>query len=157
VRDVRAADVIRMKHSNLKFLAAGILLALGAGCSSQEEFALIATEKAPAAEGVVTVDAGEPNENSTLNISVENLAPPDRLTPPAATYVVWAKSAETPEAKPINLGALDVDSEALDGELETLTPLRQFELFITAEASAEVTEPTGDPVLLTTVNIIEED
>ncbi len=42
-------------------------------------------------------------------------------------------------------------SKNLDGELETTTPFRSFELFITAEPSSAVTAPKGERMLWATI------
>jgi len=46
--------------------------------------------------------------------------------------VVWARADGAGSAQ--NLGALHVDKD-LDGTLKTVTPLRTFDVFITAESS----------------------
>ena len=74
---------------------------------------------------------------------MKNLAPPERVSAGATTYSVWIQ----PEgAVPQNIGALEVDHE-LTGRLETLTPLHEFELFITTELDQTVVAPKGPRVL----------
>ena len=103
----------------------------------------------PAAEGTVLVTSG-PNQNTRLKITVHHLAHPDRLGPGATVFVVWARPAER-GASLQNLGALRVDND-LDGSLETVTPLRNFELLITAEAEAGSLQPSGEPLISARVN-----
>lgn len=100
----------------------------------------------PSAEGMVRLGPTT-NDNTSIDLTVEHLAKPERLTPPASVYVVWTKPAEAEEAQ--NIGALKVDEE-LTGRLTTVSPLHSFELFVTAEPNAQVTEPSGDPLLWTT-------
>jgi hypothetical protein len=49
-----------------------------------------------------------------------------------------------------NVGALHVN-EKLDGKLETVTALKQFLLFITAEPSPSAMVPTGKALMKTNV------
>lgn len=100
----------------------------------------------PAAEATVRLGQAA-NDNTSIDLTVEHLAQPERLDPPANVYVVWTKPPEEQEAQ--NIGALKVD-EDLTGRLTTVSPLHSFELFVTAEQSAQVTEPTGEPLLWTT-------
>jgi hypothetical protein len=88
------------------------------------------------------------NDNTSIEIRVKHLAPPDRLTPPGGTYVVWCKPTE--EADPQNLGGLTVDRNE-NGGLFTITAFKNFELFITTEASTQVLEPSGEPLMWATV------
>lgn len=111
------------------------------GCAGPER--LSASSSLPAAEG--TLKCGKAaNDNTGIDLKVKHLASPDRLTPPAAVYVVWTKPDK--DAAPQNIGALEVDSD-LVGRLKTVTPLRRFELFVTAEATGQTPAPTGPPLL----------
>ena len=87
----------------------------------------------PAADGQVTVDVG-PNDNTRLNIRVEHLAIPGKVDPGSTVYMVWV-IANGMGSMPQSIGALKVD-ENLTGTLSTLTPLKQFELVVTAEPTA---------------------
>jgi hypothetical protein len=66
------------------------------------------------------------------------------VTAGARVYVVWATELQT-GSPTRNLGALRVEDN-LNGKLETLTPLRNFDVLITAEPQATVDVP-GAPVL----------
>ena len=97
----------------------------------------------PAAEGTVRF-ARTSNDNTSIHLKVHHLANPEKLTPPATTYVVWVRS--DPSAPFQNIGALIVDGN-LTGTLNTVTPQHSFALSITAEANGQVQEPTGPPLL----------
>ena len=49
------------------------------------------------------------------------------------------------------MGALVVNKN-LDGKLVFITPLHTFELFITAEASGQIQQPFGEPLLWISYN-----
>ena len=97
----------------------------------------------PAAEGKVKFGNGD-NGNTTIYLSVKYLADPQKLQPPASTYVAWVSESKGSPAQ--NIGALKVDNHH-KGTLKTLTPLRAFQLFVTAEASSQVQAPTGSRLL----------
>ncbi len=126
-------------------LAAGAA-AFVAGCAGAEK--LSASSSLPAAEGTLLCDKAA-NDNTSIDLKVKHLANPDRLTPPAAVYVVWMKTDK--DATPQNLGALKVD-EDLNGRLTTVTSQRRFEVFITGEATGQGISPSGAPLLWANCN-----
>lgn len=120
------------------------LLGLMLGCASGRTVRLTGSPQVPAAQGAVRVESGA-NNNTRLRIDVHHLADPQRIAPGATALVVWAQPAAAGGA-PQNIGALRVN-ERLEGELETVTPQRDFELTITAEPSPTASAPSGAPLL----------
>ncbi|HEX7572249.1 MAG TPA: hypothetical protein VF514_04090, partial [Bacteroidota bacterium] len=59
-------------------------------------------------------------------------------------YVVWTRANKDAPAQ--SIGALVVDKD-LNGKLVTETALHSFDLFITAEDSGQVQQPSGQPLL----------
>ncbi len=119
-----------------------------ASCASMKPLVFAPSAITPAATGTVERLAA-PNGNTRLLISVANLAPPSRVGAGATSYVVWATEISSDSSRtmsPRNIGALQVDKK-LSATLETLTPLRDFDLMITAEALATAEVPSGAPVL----------
>ena len=117
----------------------------GPGSSTE----LATSAKVPAAQGQLKIkDAG--NNNTGIELRVQHLANPYKINPGATTFMVWAKpSAETSRVHP--LGALTVNKD-LSAELNATTPLKNFELFVTAESSSQVQDPEGDRLLWATVS-----
>lgn len=133
-----------MKNGTMVMALATLLLP--AGCAGPQK---VSTSPAmPAAEGTLRCEKAA-NDNTGIDLKVKHLANPDRLTPPASAYVVWTKIDK--DAPPQNIGALAVDSD-LNGRLKTVTAMRRFELFVTAEASGQVTTPSGAPLLWANCN-----
>jgi hypothetical protein len=120
------------------------LVACGSSAPPARSFPFEPSSVTPAAMGEVATTI-EPNGNTKLTVNVQHLAPPDRVTPGATVYVVWVAPPEE-GATATNLGALRVDAD-LRGKLEAVTPLRGFDLKITAEETPTVDEPHGTPVL----------
>ena len=104
----------------------------------------------PAAQGQLKVGTTQ-NGNTKLELSIEHLAPPDRISSSASVYVVWVRSHEA-EAQPVNLGGLTVNDN-LEGEIVAITPLRNFALFVTPESSRVVTTPTGKVMITARIEL----
>ena len=97
----------------------------------------------PAAEGVVKFKtiAGD---DTAIDLRVTHLAEPDQLSRPGYTYVAWVR--ETEENLPQNVGALNLGRDR-KGVLKAVTPLHRFAFFVTAEATSDAEQPTGEPLL----------
>jgi hypothetical protein len=104
--------------------------------------------KIPAAEGTVKFARAD-NGNTTIHLVVKHLAHPSNLTPPANTYAVWVRANK--ESAPEKIGVLVVDQN-LDGELNGMTPLHSFEMFVTGESSVQVNRPSGNSLFWASYN-----
>ena len=107
---------------------------------------MTASKTVPAAAGEVNV-AKEKNSNIRVDVKVKHLAKPGNLTPPANTYVVWLQQEGS---QPQSQGELKVEDD-LDGELKTTTPLKNFNVFITAETDSQTKTPSDQVILQATV------
>jgi hypothetical protein len=125
------------------------LVALSLAACGPSPIRLVGSARTPAAEGSMTVRATS-NGNTRIVLDVEHMAPPDHIKADARVYVVWARPLAG-DGTPQNLGALVVDKE-LRGRIDTLTPLRRFELFVTVEPIATAKAPSGDHLLSATVD-----
>jgi hypothetical protein len=111
-----------------------------------KDMPLTADPSIPAASGKVSWDKDD-NGNLKVHLEVKHLAQPSTLTPARQTYVVWIQ----PRGKdPENQGQLRVNND-LNGDLQTRTPYRAFDIFVTAEDSPTVTTPSGPQLLKATV------
>jgi hypothetical protein len=129
-----------------KSATAFAVLATMTGCALfGSKVDLSSSPSMPAAEGSARFGTTK-NDNTSIVLHVKHLAHPEKLTPPASSYVVWTRANK--DAAPQSIGALKVDSD-LAGSLFAETPLKSFELFVTAEASGEQRQPTGVPLLWT--------
>lgn len=126
-------NIVVRNCRGMAVLAAALALTGCAGVS------LTGNASIPAAEANARYGVTQ-NDNTRIVLKVKHLAHPSRLTPPANNYVVWTRV--TKDAPAQNIGELKVDDN-LNGELDAETPLHSFELFITAEASGQVQQPTG--------------
>jgi hypothetical protein len=100
----------------------------------------------PGASGDVEVGKDK-NGNTKLKMSVQHLAKPESLTPPKTIYIVWLQERN---GSPESQGQLKVDKN-LKASFETVTPSRNFDLFVTAEQDATAKTPAGPEVLRTSI------
>jgi hypothetical protein len=93
---------------------------------------LTASTAVPAARGKVDIGK-DSNGNTTVKITAEHLAEPGKLSPPGSDYVVWFQEKG---AEPQTQGRLRIDKN-LKGSFETSTPLKNFDIFVTAESQRQ--------------------
>ena len=120
------------------------MLGLGAACT--HTVPLQTSPAVAAAEGKLKVKKGD-NGNTMVKLNLEHLAEPEDVAPGTSTYVVWIEGPGTVQ----NVGALKVGDEK-EASLETVTPLEDFNIFITAESSATAAAPTGQRYIFARVD-----
>ncbi|MDQ6665154.1 MAG: hypothetical protein M3Z23_12255 [Acidobacteriota bacterium] len=113
---------------------------------SAKTFPLTASSIVPATRGKAEIGKDR-NKNTEVKLSVEHLAPPDNLTPPKETYVVWIQEKGS---DPENRGQLKVNKK-LQAKFQTVTPKTNFDIFVTAEPDANGKAPSGPEVLRATI------
>ncbi|MFY9789948.1 MAG: anti-sigma factor [Candidatus Sulfotelmatobacter sp.] len=131
--------ILRRKTS--LFLVTFAVLGFAFGCG-KKHVNLNPASSVPAAtaSAVLTHDS---NGNTIVDLKVKHLAKPENLTPPKSVYVVWIQPRG---GAPIKQGQLEVNNN-LEGEFKSPTTYKTFDIFVTAEDSGDVTQPTGQEVL----------
>jgi hypothetical protein len=114
--------------------------------AAAKKFPMTAASIVPSARGQVEIDKDK-NGNVRVNMTVEYLADPEKLTPPSAVYVVWLQEKG---GNPENQGQLRVDKK-LAAAFKTVTPSKSFDLFVTGERDAAAKSPSGPEVLRTSI------
>ena len=99
----------------------------------------------PSATGDIKVKKDK-NKNYIVNVSVQNLADPQKLSPSKSTYLVWVESKNDPLQK---LGKITPSGKALQGSLRATTTSEPTDVFITAEDNADLQSPDGQIILTT--------
>lgn len=112
-----------------------------------KRFPLTAASIVPAAKGSVEVGKDR-NGNTEVKLKVEHLADPTSLSPSQANYIVWFQDRGS---GPENQGELKVNGK-LEGNFRTVTPRKNFDVFVTGENDGTVKSPSGPEVLRTTVS-----
>jgi hypothetical protein len=126
---------------------AALFILLLASCSKKINFST--STVVPAATGAVKIKKDN-NNNYALNVSLRNLAPSTRLTPPRPLYIVWVDT-ESNGVK--NIGQVNtssgVFSKKLKASLEAHLPFKPTRVFITAEDLQTIQYPGGQVILST--------
>jgi hypothetical protein len=131
-----------MKLGVLALAGLTVLTSIG----SAKKFPLTAAASIPAARG--QVDVGHDNNGNTkVEVKVEHLAPPENLTPPRTAYVVWFKERD---AEPLNQGLLKPGKD-LKATFRSVTPLKAFDVVITAESDPNAKSTSGSEIMRASV------
>lgn len=137
-----------MKTSSL--LASILLFAALTGCGGPLRYEIPSNAKAPGADAVIVADVKTEQHQTSLEIEVKNLAPPDRVASGATDFVVWQRaSSSVPWSR---VGGLNYDAEARSGNFQGSVPETAFDLQVTAEKALNVASPSPDAVLAQRVN-----
>lgn len=128
----------------MKSLAAMIVLAasLFAPIVLAKKYPLTAASSVPAARGEVDIGQDK-NGNTRVKVEVEHLAAPGNLSPPKTVYVMWFQERG---GEALNQGQLKIDKK-LKATFQTVTPVKSFDLFVTAESDPSIKSPQGAEVL----------
>ncbi len=130
--------------SALLLYAAAVVVFVSA--AEARKYPMTAASIVPSATG--QIDTGkDQNGNTKVDLKVEHLANPANLSPAQTTYIVWFQERG---GEPQNKGLLTVGKD-LKGEFETVTPSKNFDVFVTGETDPMVRTPTGPEVLRATV------
>ena len=128
-----------------------VMLALFSSCSSVSED-LRKNPPVAAAEGKATVDTDQFG-SLPLEVETKNLPPPAQVSPGADIYVVWVRPIHSLPNEPAeaalpvqNVGALKMEGNK--GSVKTnIPPLRNFQVFVTAESLPIGSNPASNPIL----------
>ena len=130
---------------NRSILRCGVVVAalfvLSTGCATT--VALQASSRTPAAAGSVKTSK-DGQGNLKLDVSVDYLPNPFELDRSLTTFVVWSIADDGGRVR--NMGQLQIDSHR-HGSVELVTPLADFKLLVTAEASGTAEKPSDYVVL----------
>jgi hypothetical protein len=100
----------------------------------------------PGARAEVAISKDK-NGNTKLKMTVQHLANLENLTPRASAYVVWLRERG---GNSENQGQLKMDKN-LKATFETVTPLKSFDVLVTAEQDFRAKGPSGPEVLKATI------
>src|SRR6476619_4922763 len=117
--------------------------------SAQKKVSFNTSTIVPGAECTVKVKKDK-NGNYDIDINIENLPDPKKLTPSKKVYVTWV---ETKEKGAKNIGQLKSSSGLFSkvkrASITTVSPYKPVKVFISAEDDGGTEEP-GDVIVLTT-------
>jgi len=111
-----------------------------------KKYPMTAAPIVPGARAEVAVGKDK-NSNTKLEMKVQGLANLENLTPRASAYVVWFQERG---GNSENQGQLKTDKN-LNATFRTVTPLKSFDVFVTAEQDSRAKGPSGQEVLRATI------
>lgn len=115
-----------------------VIAALGLGCGGPTRYRAQGTPSSPGTDAELLV--GKTEGAQTIDLSLEHLTDPARLTPGATQYAVWV----VPEGgQPVFTGTLRFDRARGTGRLRASTPYERFDLIVTAEPDRVGAWPSG--------------
>ena len=124
--------------------ASALALSLGGPLACASNIPFQPSTASPAAAGDVHAKIDD-NGNSWVELELEHLALPGTLTPPRATYVVWAESQF---GRQVLLGQIKV-VEDRSASWEGTVPFDKFRMILTAEDIAWPERPREPYVVQT--------
>jgi hypothetical protein len=124
-----------------------LTLAVAVPFANAKKFPLVASPSVPSTGGHVETGKDD-NGNTKVKVEVEHLAPPANLTPPKTVYVVWFQ--ERGATSPTVQGQLRPDKKQR-AKFESVTPMKTFDIVITAETEPQPTKPSEAEVLRASV------
>lgn len=127
-------------------MAVGMIMLSFPGAAFAKKFPLTADKSVPAARGQVDV-GHDKNGNTKVEVEVEHLAMPESLTPPKTVYIVWFQERGS---EPLSQGALKPNKN-LKATFKGVTPMKSFDVLVTAESDASSKAPSGVEVLRASV------
>jgi hypothetical protein len=107
------------------------------GCASR--YKLDANAPTYAAMAKIRVKVNKTN-NREVEITIEHLAPPQRIPGGYRGYAVWFR---VPGHGVVKAGLLDYNEKKRRGKLEATTPHEKFEVLITLEQDTSVQQPSN--------------
>jgi hypothetical protein len=132
------AELHRVRKTAACAAAISILI-ICAGCAKQVSFNALPMARGGAATAKVDLTY---DRNNTLEVKLSNVPDPSSLKPEYTRYVLWAATPDRQQV--INVGQLRMNGS--NAQINTLTPLRSFVLFITAEPAGDVSAPGPDTI-----------
>jgi hypothetical protein len=130
-----------------KLCTIGLTFALACAVAyAGKKYPMTAASIVPGARAEVEISKDK-NGNTRLKMTVQHLANLENLTPRAVAYVVWLQERG---GNSENQGQLKMDKN-LKATFETVTPLKSFDVFVTAEQDARAKGPSGPEVLKATI------
>jgi hypothetical protein len=114
--------------------------------AAAKKYPLTADRSVPGARGQVDVGRDK-NGNTKVEVEVEHLASPENLTPPKTAYVVWFQERGS---EPSNQGTLKPNKD-LKANFKSVTPMKSFDVLVSAESDPNTKTPSGTEVLRTSV------
>ncbi len=131
-----------MTNRRQYFVLAGALALLASGCASR--FKSDAEAPTYAAKAKIAVKTNR-DDNRQMALTIDHLAPPDRIDPKYRAYAVWIR---VPGHETTRAGVLKYNSRKRRGKLNATTPHSNFEVIVSLENNPSASAPSPDSIVL---------
>jgi hypothetical protein len=119
----------------------GVIAAALLGCSAAQSYQPRSSSLANDSDAKIVANASKEEGQTRLDVTIEHLAPPDRLADRGVRYLVWYRHDDSRRWK--RVGALEYDASGRRGQLaQTTVPELAFDLQVTDESSNAPEEPS---------------
>lgn len=123
------------------FWASSVLALVLAGCASNKQ-PMDVGQIVPGAQGMVSAKSAE-NDNTELTVKVKHLAPAEKVSINANSYIVWIRPEGAMNYQ--NVGVLKMNDD-LEGIQTTTIPYKRFKVLVTPEPGNMVQVPSGPAI-----------
>jgi hypothetical protein len=120
------------------------LALLSFACGGPLKYQIASTPKAPGADAHLVATVNESQHQTTFELEVKNLPPPDRVAEGATDYVAWSRKNSS--ATWARLGSLKYESGDRGGSMSGSVPETAFDFQMSAEKAALAASPSTDVV-----------
>jgi|GEM_PF-458515 hypothetical protein len=135
-----------MMLRTLPALLGGALALITAGCSGAQTYEPRSTALAPDSDATIVADISKEHGQARLTVTIEHLAPPERIASGGRHYFVWSRQSDSVPWRPV--GALVYDEGDRRGELaETTVPALSFDLQVTVENTTTPATPSKSVIV----------
>ena len=110
------------------------------------KYVITSTDRAVGADAIMLADRKEDQGQTAVELTVENLAPPDRVLEGAQHFVMWFRKSDVVPWQ--RIGALQYDAGTRTGKSTASAPEVYFDFAVSAEKSIDPASPSEAVVLL---------
>lgn len=114
-------------------------------CGGPLKYDVASTPKAPGADAHIVADVQAEQNKTDLEVTVEHLAPPDRVAPGSVAYVAWYRKDD--KAVWGRIGGLAYDADGRKGTFTGSVPETAFDFAVTGEKNDAPASPSPEVVL----------
>lgn len=134
-----------------KYTSALFLSVVLAACGGPLTYKQVTSPKAPGVQTEITADVNSNQAQTRLNLAMNFLPPPSTIVPTATTYVAWQR--QKVDGVWVRAGGVVYSESDRKGTMKDITiPETSFEFQVTAEAKADVSQPSTDVIITQLVN-----
>lgn len=125
----------------MKTLRSLILLLLVA-CGGPLKYNVASSPKAPGADAKIVADVKKDQNQTLLEVDIQNLAPPSRVSEGTKHYVAWYRKNDSTQW--MRLASVKYDEDSRKGKLSASAPETSFDFEVSAEKEDGPASPSSE-------------